>query len=108
VLQLSGSTFTSACSSPNGGCGAVLASFLGTGPFSGTEILLGGLRPKNSPFVLTLLSGSHAKKLHTKVSWSAVQVPEEPLDADFLAVLAVLTLMLGCRPKPLFRGSIAK
>jgi len=87
---------------------AVLASFSGTGPFSGTEILLGGLRPKNSQFELTLLSGSHAKKLHTKVSWSAVQVPEEPLGADVLAVLAVLTLVLGCRPKRLLRGSTAR
>jgi hypothetical protein len=104
VLQLSGSTFNSICSSPNGSCGGVSASFLGTGLLSGFEMLQGGLLPKNSQFVLTLLNGSHTQKLHTKVSWSAVPVPEEPLGADILAVLA---LGLGFFPKRRFRRSTA-
>jgi hypothetical protein len=107
VLQLSGSTFNSVCSSSNGTCGGVWASFLGTGLFSGSEMLQGGLRPNNSQFVLTLLNGSHAQKLHTKVSWSAVRVPEEPLGADLLVELAVLALGLRFLPKRRLRTSAA-
>jgi len=71
------------------------------------ETLLGGLLPKNSLFVLTLLNGNRVTVLDTTVSWSAVPMPEEPLRADLLVELAVLALAVGFRPEILFPRSAA-
>jgi hypothetical protein len=108
VLTLSGSTLNAVCSSPQGGCGAVLAGFWGTGNWSKSyEILLGGFLPKDSLFVLTLMNGSGIKILDTKLTWRVVAMPEEPLVADLLAVCAAFALMSLLVPVTRFRRSAA-
>lgn len=95
ALTLSNSTFTSACSSPAGGCGAVFTGFWGTGTLAKSyEILLGAFLPNSSIFALTVAGGEGIRIMATNVSWARVAVPEEPIIVELLVVLAGLAWLL--------------
>jgi hypothetical protein len=88
ALSLSSSTFSTACSSPAGGCGAVFAGFWGAGTLSNSyEILLGAFLPNSSLFTLTVTGSGGIRIMATNASWSRVAVPEEPIIAELLIVL---------------------
>jgi len=84
ILTLSGSTFNASC---NGGCGAVFASFWGSGSLSSSyELLAGAFLPNSSLFTLTVVGGG-LRIMATNVSWARVAVPEGPIIAEMLIVL---------------------